>query len=164
VRANHPWLAEKKRAGAAATGEKVRGMALKATGAELLAEVRAAALKTRRTANAAIRETDCMKDARKYSEANPCFCATFFLQVPTPHTESQRYRMCFQSGVNPLLLLASTKPLPNSLHNRSRAPRAQAIARECLPECVLAASEGCGLQRRLQDEWLSTGARWRGCG
>jgi hypothetical protein len=63
-RADHPWLAEKKRAGAA-TGEKVRGIALKTAGAARLVEVRTAVKTTRRTANAARRETDCMTNVRR---------------------------------------------------------------------------------------------------
>jgi hypothetical protein len=112
LRANHPWLAEKKRAGTAATGEKVRGTALKATGAELLAEVRAAAKKTRRTANAAIRETDCMKDARKYSEANSCVARPVFCKCALPTLSANDTGMRFQSAVNPLLLLASIDEAP----------------------------------------------------
>ena len=56
---NHPWPPEKKRTGAAATG-KVRGIALKAAGAALHAELRAAANTERRTANAAMRDMDCI--------------------------------------------------------------------------------------------------------
>ena len=58
-----PWPAEKKRTGAAA-GAKVRGMALKTAGAALLAEVREAANTARRTANAAMREMDCIMEMR----------------------------------------------------------------------------------------------------
>jgi hypothetical protein len=48
-------------------------MALKAAGAALLAEVRAEANTTRRTANAAMREMDCMMYVRKNSSARQLF-------------------------------------------------------------------------------------------